>query len=257
MPLFLLSFETEPTHPMNITPLKCLVVDDESIAAEGIADYIARLDFLHTTALCSSSEEAADRLKNESVDLMFLDINMPGLSGIEWLKSLPAPPLTILTTAYSEYALESYELNVIDYLLKPIRFDRFAKAARKAYEAYTSRLSPAPGHPLPDTDMYIRQGVTFKKISWKDILFAESMQNYVKIHFEERTLVIHQTMTSLEKRLPENFFFRVHRSFLVNLLHIDSVRGNKIYIRNHELPVSSGRMETLLESAIYKKLLSK
>lgn len=234
--------------------MKCLVVDDESIAVKGIANYIGKLDFLEVAASCSSASEAAEILRNKEIDLMFLDINMPCLSGLDFLESLDKPPLTIITTAYSEYALDGFRLHVTDYLMKPIAFQRFFQAVSKAREMFLLQSgreeTTAPG-------MYIRQGDSFKRIAWEDILYAEGMQNYVRLHFEDRVLTIHQTMTSLEEMLPREAFFRIHRSFLVNISHIDTISGGRIFMGGKELPVSKQRKDELLRSVVYKNLISK
>ncbi len=242
---------------MKNNTLRCLVVDDEAIAAEGITGYIQKLDFLRVTAVCSSALEAADVLRTSAIDLMFLDINMPHLSGLDFLESLERAPMTIFTTAYSEYALEGYRLNVVDYLLKPIGFRRFFQAVTKAHGIFTSRLMLQGGMNAASSGMYIRQGDTFRQIDWTTILYAEGMQNYIKLHFENETLVIHQTMASLEEMLPRDAFFRIHRSWLVNIRRIDSVAGNRIFVAGRELPVSARRMSELLGSVVYKNLLSK
>ena len=152
-------------------PLKCLIVDDEQIAIKGIANHISKLDFLTVNATCSSALEARGILENQPIDLMFLDINMPYLSGIDFLKSLDEAPLTILTTAYSEYALEGYQLNVVDYLLKPISFQRFFQAVTKAAHTFrTQLLLQNNGIEGTTREMYIRQGDAFTQRAWKDIL---------------------------------------------------------------------------------------
>lgn len=239
-------------------PLKCLIVDDEQIAIKGIANHICKLDFLTVTATCSSALEARGMLENQSIDLMFLDINMPYLTGIDFLKSLEEAPLTILTTAYSEYALEGYQLNVVDYLLKPISFQRFFQASTKAAHIFkTQLLLQNNGTEEAAKEMYIRQGDAFTQISWKDILYVEGMQNYLKLHFKGKTLVIHQTMTSLEEMLPPNAFFRIHKSFLINLSHVDSIAKGRVFINGKELPVSAQRREALLQTVVYKNLISK
>lgn len=237
--------------------LHCLVVDDEAIAAEGIVGYIHQLDFLQATAICSSAIEAAEILRSSEIDLMFLDINMPYLSGLDFLESLERAPMTIFTTAYSEYALEGYRLNVVDYLLKPIGFQRFFKAVTKAHEIFTSRLMLQDSADHISSGMYIRQGDAFKHINWTAILYAEGMQNYIKLHFENETLIIHQTMASLEEMLPKDAFFRIHRSWLVNIRRIDSVAGNRVFVAGRELPVAGQRMNDLLHTVVYKNLLSK
>lgn len=235
--------------------LDCLVVDDEEIAVEGIVSYIGRVPFLRVAATASSALEAAEVLKEKPVSLMFLDINMPHLFGTDFLESLGDPPMTILTTAYSEYALEGYRLNVVDYLLKPVSFRRFFQAVTKAQDLYTAHLLLRDQNREEKT--YVRLGDAFKRIEWKDILYAESMQNYVKLHFRNDTLVIHQTMSALEEMLPAHAFFRIHRSWLINLYQIDSVSGNRVFINGRELPVAAQRMREFLQTVVYGKLLSR
>lgn len=234
--------------------LKCLVVDDESIAREGIIEYINKLDFLSVAGVCSSALEAAEYLKKHEIDLMFLDIQMPHLSGLEFLESLQNPPLTIFTTAYSEYALDGFRLQVVDYLLKPIAFKRFFQASMKALEIVKLRNQ---NDDMENSNMFVRQGDSFVRIVWSDILYIESMQNYVKLHFKDRMLTIYQTMISLEEMLPKDAFFRIHKSYLVNILHIDLITGNKLLIDGNELPISRQRKDELLNTVVYKNLISK
>lgn len=237
--------------------MKCLVVDDESIAIKGIVNYTGKLDFLEVADSCSSALEAAEILKKKEIDLMFLDINMPHLSGLEFLESLEKPPLTIITTAYSEYALDGFRLHVVDYLMKPIAFQRFFQAATKAQEIFRSQLIRESGYEETASNMYVRQGDSFLRIAWEDILYAEGMQNYVKLYFKDKVLTIHQTMIFLEEMLPKASFFRVHRSFLVNISHIDSICGGRLFIGGKELPISKQRREELLDTVVYKNLISK
>lgn len=249
---------TEPcSHPSSQPTLKCLVVDDEKVAVKGIVNHIQKLDFLEVAATCGSAMEAAELLKQKEVDLLFLDINMPHLSGLDFLESLTKAPLTILTTAYSEYALEAFRLNVVDYLLKPIAFQRFFQASAKAREIFQSQILLQKSEGAVRPDMYVRQGDSFVRIAWKDILYVEGMQNYLKLCFEERTLVIHQTMTSLEEMLPKEAFFRIHRSYLVNVARIDSISSGRLWVHGKELPVSLKRKEELLDSVVYRNLISR
>lgn len=240
------------------TPLlKCLVVDDEDIAIDGVMDYMSNLDYLQPAGRCSSAMEAVKALKEQYIDLMFLDINMPRLTGLELLESLEKSPLTILTTAYSEYALEGYRLHVVDYLLKPYTFQRFVQATQKALDLYKSRISSAKNDTDKTDVMYIRQGDSFLRINWDDILFVEAMQNYLKLHLNGKTFVIHQTMASLETMLPQDQFYRVHNSFLVNVSRIESISGGRLFIHSHEIPISKHRKEAFLNSVVYKNLISK
>lgn len=237
--------------------LKCLIVDDEPIAIDGLAYYINKLDFIEVVKICSSAIEAEEILRTNKIDLMFLDINMPHLSGIEFLETLKNAPLTILTTAYSEYALDGYRLNVVDYLLKPIGFQRFFQAVSKAKDIFRSQLLLQQSEQQLQSNLFVRQENNFTHISWEDILYIQGMQNYARLHFKDKTLTIHQTMISLEQMLPKNFFFRIHRSFIVNISHIDSVTGNRLFINGKELPVSVARRDELYTNIVYKNLISK
>lgn len=247
----------EPISPANQTALRCLVVDDETFAIEGVVSLIRKLNFLSVEATCASAIEAEGVLRKQEIDLMFLDINMPDLTGLEFLESLENPPLTILTTAYSEYALDGYRLNVVDYLLKPISFQRFFQAAQKAMEICTTRLTIQKNDTDISSEVYIRQGDSFIKIDWEEILYVESMQNYLKLHFKDKSFVIHQTMASLEDMLPNDSFFRIHKSFLVNTSHIELVSGGRIFVNGKELPLSKHRKDELFDTVILKKLISK
>jgi len=244
-------------NQINHQPLKCLIVDDEPGAVEGIKLYIEKLDFLEIAEVSFSALEAANALKEEQIDLMFLDINMPDLTGLEFLESLNEPPLTIMTTAYSEYAIDGFRLNVVDYLLKPISFQRFFQAAQKAKNTHNSRLIPQETKGLTSNDLYIKQGDSFIRIIWTDILYVEAMQNYVKIHLQDKIHLVHQSMNATENMLPSHVFFRIHKSYLVNLFHIDSISGGRVYIKSVELPLSKHRREELFETAVNKKLLSR
>ena len=241
----------------NNDRLRCLIVDDESIAIDGIMNYVQKLYFLEIVETCSSAIEAIEVLKNKDIDLMFLDINMPHLSGLEFLESLDKAPLTILTTAYSEYALDGFRLNVVDYLLKPYTFQQFFQASQKALDLYKSRIIIENGDSEKSLNTYIRLGESFQKINLEDILFVEAMQNYLKLHFKDKSFVIHQTMISIEEVLPKSSFFRIHNSFLVNINHIEIISGNRLLINGTELPISKHRKEDFLNSVVFKNILSK
>ena len=233
--------------------MKCLIVDDEPIAREGIISYIEKVDFLEVAGVCSSAIEAGESLKKLDIDLILLDIQMPHLTGLEFLETLDNSPLTILTTAYSEFALEAFRLQVVDYLMKPITFPRFFQAVSKARDTFNLKEKENGVR----TDMYVRQGDSFVKIAWADILYIESMQNYLKLHFAGKTLVIHQTMASIEEMLPREYFFRIHKSFLVNITHISMINRGRLFVNDKELPVSRQRRDELLNTVVYKKLISK
>lgn len=246
-----------PSNPRATQPLRCLIIDDEPVAVRGIVNYVRKTGFLEVADTCASALQAATFLKTKEVDLMFLDINMPHLSGLDFLESLDHAPLTILTTAYSEYALEGYRLNVVDYLLKPVSFQRFFQAASKAQDLFNVRRPSIREPEADNSGLYVRQGDSFRKISLEDILYIEGMQNYLKLYLKEEVLVIHQTMVSLEDTLPKDRFFRIHRSYLVNLAHIDAISGGRMKVKGKELPVAATRKEEFLKQVVYKNLISK
>jgi len=235
------------------TPLKCIIVDDEELAIEGLMDYVSKIDSLNIVATCSSGIEAFNFLQFNDVDLMFLDINMPQLTGLELLESLENKPLVILTTAYSQYAIEGFRLQVIDYLLKPYSFQRLMQAVEKANNTYHSQLLLK--NELLETIeyIYIKTGDSFQKLWWADILYVNAMQNYLKLYFNNSSLIIHQTMTSFEEMAPSNVFFRIHNSYLVNINHIEKITGNQLLINGIELPISRQRKEKFMKTVIHRK----
>lgn len=242
------------TDTLNI---RCLIVDDEENAIDGIVDFLKEMDSFQVVDTCFSAIEAIDVLKQKAVDLMFLDINMPRLSGLEFLESLQNPPIVILTTAYSEFALDAFRLNVVDYLLKPYTFQRFFQATQKAVDIIKSQMFIDKNKSEKPKDVFIRQGDAFRKIKYEDLLYVEAMQNYLKLHFKTQTFVIHQTMSTIEEMLPKHSFFRIHNSYLVNVLHINSVSKSRVFINDKELPISKYRRANFLNSVVYKNLISK
>lgn len=236
--------------------LRCLVVDDEAIAVQGLVAYIDKVEFLEVAATCSSATEAAGLLRKTSIDLLFLDINMPHLNGMEFLDGLENPPLTIITTAYAEYALDGFRLNVVDYLMKPIPFKRFFKAVSKAGDLFYLKHQPSNDASKQNPYMYAKEGDTYIRINPGDILYVEGMQNYMKLHFKDKTIIVHQTMQALEKTLLQPDFYRIHRSYLVNLTQVRSISSGRLTINNMVLPIAKNRRKNLLEKVVYKNLLS-
>lgn len=241
----------------TLPKMKCLIIDDEPLARFHLKEMADQIDFLEVVDTCATALEANSKVQEQQIDLLFLDINMPYLTGLEFLEQLENPPLCILTTAYSEYALEGYRLQVVDYLLKPISFNRFYQAVNKAQQQFIMTERVKKNAPLDDPFLYVRQSDSFIKVSWVDILFIESMQNYTKLHFKDKSLVIHQTMKAIEESLSPEHFFRIHKSFLINITHIEMISGGRLYINKIELPISRTRKEELLQQVVYKKLISK
>lgn len=214
--------------------LRCLIVDDEPMARKGLEEYIKDVSFLEHTGSCENAVKATEFIQQKTVDLMLLDINMPHLTGIEFLKSLERPPMVIFTTAHPDYALEGYSLDVLDYLVKPVMFDRFQKAAQKAFDYQLLRASTVTS---PDF-FFIKCDHVFEKVHFNDVLYVEAMQNYCILHTPARKLMAYITLSGLENKLPTSNFMKVHKSFIVSLDKITALDGNDLFINKVQIPVS-------------------
>lgn len=223
---------------------KCLIVDDEPLARQVLKGYIDLMDSLELVAECANSFEAASYLHKNSVDIMFLDIKMPGLSGMEFLRTIAEPPKVIITTAFSEYALEGYEYSVTDYLLKPFSFERFLKGVNKAIDSKQLSLNKN------ETQNYIflKTDKAELKLELKDILYFEAYGNYVKVHTKEKTHLVAQTMKSIEANIPGEKFIRVHKSFIVSFDKIEKLEGNKIKLNGILIPVGKYYKQNMEET---------
>jgi len=220
--------------------IRCLIADDEPPAREILERYIGNMPDLDLVKECSNAMQVLSFLQSEEVDLIFLDINMPQLKGNELLKILKNPPKIILTTAHAEYALEGYELDVVDYLLKPIQFERFVKAVHKAVHVNGHSLNQSSAmekEAKQESFVYFRADRKMVKVMLSDILYIESMKDYVKVVTTEGVLITKQSMTSVEAMLPENHFIRTHRSFIVSLPKIKSFTHELIEIEKTEIPI--------------------
>jgi two-component system, LytTR family, response regulator len=228
----------------------CLIVDDEPLARNLLTEYVKKVSFLNLVKACSSPMEALDFLRTNSIDILFLDIQMPEITGITLLKILQKKPMVILTTAYSDYALESYELDVVDYLLKPITFDRFLKAVDKASQRITA---PVPhvvekNQPEGPSDfVFVKDGTKLVKINFDDILYVEGLKDYVTIHTKTQKVVSLQRLKSLEMQLPADKFIRIHHSFIIALKAIDVIHKGDVQIGNAMIPISDSYKKTFKE----------
>ncbi|GGG32370.1 DNA-binding response regulator [Dokdonia pacifica] len=224
--------------------IKYIIVDDETASHDIIKEYAASVSYLSFQTSCYNAFEAIEYLTKNNIDLIFLDINMPKLSGFDFLKTLSNPPKIIVTTAYNEYALEGYELNIEDYLLKPFHFLRFMKAVNKVYEASTPSSKRIQDTITPDSaTIFIKEEKKYHQISLSNILFIEAYGNYTKIHMTDKLIVSHQTLSSFTQNLPENQFIRVHKSYIVSIPKIELIEGNRILIKTHKIPI--GKMYKL------------
>lgn len=226
--------------------MKCIIVDDEPLAIEVIESYVERMDSLELVGKFRNAIKAFDYIQSgEPVDLIFLDIQMPKLTGIEFLKTLTNPPKVIFTTAYREYALEGFELEVLDYLLKPISFDRFMKAVSKALNQ--SKEVGVSTSAEGDDFIFFKCDKKMIRVCLKDILYVESIKDYVKIKTAEKEVVTHQKISVLETKLPANHFIRVHRSFIINIPKIESYSASEIELNNESIPVGRNYKVEVME----------
>jgi two-component system LytT family response regulator len=224
----------------NIT---CIITDDEPFARKGLQGYVEKIGFLDLKGVCEDALQLSDMLQLQPVDLLFLDIQMPHITGIDFIKALKDPPKVIFTTAFAEYALQGFELDVIDYLLKPIPYDRFLKAAWKARDYFALREGQsAPATPY----MFTKSNGKLEKISFDEILFVEGMENYVAIHLKDKKLVVHSTIKALLEKLPARQFLQTHKSYVVAVDKIDSIDGNTLYVKGKQVPVSKYLREEVL-----------
>lgn len=241
--------------------LNCAIIDDEPLAREGLASYVREVDFLNLVGTCGNPLELITLLDRQPVDLIFLDIQMPKMNGIDFLKITPKPPMVVITTAYPSYALEGFQLNVLDYLLKPITFDRFFKSANKAKEYHRLLTQSAPASPQkPETGadyFFIKCGTKYEKIYLADILFVEGLQNYVTLFTSKGKYITLLNMKSLEQNLLSPSFIRVHKSYLVATSKIDGIEGNEIFIQSHRIPISRNYRDQVLNEVLSDKLWKK
>lgn len=224
--------------------IKALVIDDEPLARNVIKSYLEDLPEIDVEKYCSDGLEAIRIMQEKEIDLVFLDINMPKISGIELLKTIKNPPLVIMTTAYPEYALEGYELDVVDYLMKPFSLQRFLKAIRKAQDQLKLREKQT----VSDRDsFFFRSNKKTMQLKYKDILFIEGLGDYLKIFAENEYHITNLTMKKIESELPEQTFFRIHKSFIINSARISSIEGNLVEIGKHRLVIGAAYRQAFFE----------
>ena len=223
--------------------IKCLVIDDEPLAQRVIEKYAEDLPFLEIMHKCDHAMDALELLKTNETDLIFLDINMPKLTGIEFLRTLKHPPLVIITTAYAEYAIQGYDLNVLDYLMKPFSFERFVKAVQKAQETLLKRdqyetesISPEPAE---DDFIFIKSSKKTFRVNFTDILFVEALGDYVKIFTTDKMIVSYLSMKNLEKLLPPKNFPRIHKSYIIAMSKVELIEGNHVKIKDRRIPIGT------------------
>jgi DNA-binding LytR/AlgR family response regulator len=241
---------------MPETKISCLAVDDEPLALEIIGNYISAIPVLHLLGSCHNAVEALAILKNKKVDLLFLDIQMPYIIGTDFMRTLNNPPKVIFTTAFRKYAVDGFELAAVDYLLKPISFERFLKAVNKVmslnmetFNQYSN--TPETKKDAQETFLYLRADRKNIKVNFCDILFIESLKDYIKVVTTERNIITKQPISAIEGTLPADLFIRTHRSFIIAINKIESFTQDYIQIKKHEIPISRSYRH-IVESALKK-----
>ena len=237
--------------------VNCIIIDDEPLARKGLKEYIADAGFLNLLDEFDNPLKATDIISRGEVQLLFLDIQMPKITGFDFFKTLQHAPPVIFTTAYPQYALEGYEVNALDYLVKPVSFDRFLKAALKAKEYYEVREKNVTESATSSEYFFIKADNKLVKIVFDDVLFAEALQNYVTIHTKERKYITYLTFKSVENYLPADKFIRVHKSYIVAASKVDSIEGNDIRIGQQHIPISRSLKDEVMERLLKGKFLKR
>ncbi len=229
--------------------INCIIIEDENPALELMVDNVQKIPFLNLVGSCRNTFEAGELLIKEKVDLIFSDIEMPIVSGLQFIKTLQNPPLIILTTAYEQYAIEGYELDVIDYLMKPFSFERFFKAVTRAQQQFILRKGLLSNNPS-EGFLFIYSEYKEIKIAHKDIYYVEGLKDYVKIYLENQThpILTRSNLKGMEAKLPKSYFCRIHNSYIVPLHKITSIQKTKVYIGNKMIPVGAVYSKDFLES---------
>lgn len=238
--------------------MKCIIIDDEPLARKGLTKLVKEVPFLELAGAYGDSIQAISVLEKENINLLFLDIEMPKMTGIDFLKTVRNLPITIITTAYPDYALQSYELDVVDYLLKPVSLERFVKSVTRAKELYDLRNKQIQTTSDSEGDyIFIKSDSRIEKIMLEDILFIESLQNYVAIHTTEKKHVAYLTLKSLEEQLDSSRFIKVNKSNIIPLNKIDAVTGNIIHIGTHNFSISRKNKDEVLDKITGNKLIKR
>ncbi|HEU4719417.1 MAG TPA: LytTR family DNA-binding domain-containing protein [Bacteroidia bacterium] len=226
--------------------MNCLVIDDNALSRTALRQLISQTDFLELKGECADPVEAFNALKKEKIDLLFLDIEMPGMTGLEFVRQLETRPIIILVSAKKDYALEAFELNVADYIMKPVQLPRFMTAVARAKELFDNRESKV--EKSEDREyFFVRTHKQLSKIRLDEILYIQALGDYVTIHTFEKKITVHLTLRAIENELPSARFYRLHRSFIAALDHIDSIEENTAYIKGNPVPIGEPYKSTLLK----------
>lgn len=237
--------------------MNCMIVDDEPMARKVLEEYIGDTAFLRLAGVAGDTLKAEEILGRLDVDLLFLDINMPRRTGIDFLKQAPDLPMAILTTAYSQYALEGYELDVLDYLVKPFSYERFLKAVQKAKDYLELRNRPEQVLQTAEPYFFVKCTGRIEKVTYQELVYVEARMNYVILHTDTRNLMVYLTLKSVENQLPRPAFLKVHKSTIVNIARIKSIEGNVLHLDSAEVAISQSLYDTVLAEIVERKLLKR
>lgn len=229
--------------------LRCIAIDDEDLALELLEDYISKVPYLQLVATFDDPLEAMTAIQEQQIDLVFLDIQMPGLNGLQLIESLSNNPMCILITAYAQYALDGFNLNVVDYLVKPVPFDRFLKACNKARELYQLKNKPAETFKEAEPDyFFINADYSHLKVSYADIVWVEGLKDYIKIHLQSSTkpIVARISMKNIDELLPSTKFLRIQKSYIVSKAHITAVKKGSVFIGSEELSIGENYKDSVM-----------
>lgn len=235
--------------------LKAIIIDDEPVARKILQEFIEDIDYLELGGMAETPLKAMALL--DDVDLIFLDINMPKLNGMDFLKNSKTHAMVIMTTAYAEHAVEAYGLDVLDYLIKPIAFDRFLKACNKAKELYGLRKSPQNQSAVTEDHFFIKCNQQIEKVFYNDLLYAEAMLNYVMLYTNSKNMMVYVTIKSLEEQLPASLFIKVHKSFIVNKTKIKSIEGNILTVGDEKITMSQSLREKVIGEIVKDKMIKR
>jgi len=226
--------------------IKCIIIEDERLAQDVIKSHLQKAGRFNLVGTYRNAPDAKEAIEKEEIDLIFLDIQLPGMTGLNFLRSLFDPPLVVFTTSYPEYALESYEFNVIDYLLKPISYERFSKTVDKIIDGNIFKTADGEKKPISREHLFIRSNSKFLRIGFSDILYIEGMKDYLKIHTSEHIIITHQTMVEMENILPPGQFIRIHKSYIISVAQIKAIFGNSVDMEKALLPIGLNYKERIM-----------
>lgn len=237
--------------------LKCVIIDDEPVARKVLQEFVEEIDYLELAGQAENPLKAMPFLADDDIDIIFLDINMPKLNGIDFLKNSKTGASIIMTTAYAEYAVDAYGLDVLDYLVKPIAFERFLKSCNKAKEARELKKGTRPQPGKTNDHFFIKYNNQIEKVFYHDLLYAEAMLNYVMLYTNSKKMMVYITIRSLEEQLPSDIFIKVHKSFIVNINMVKSIEGNILNIGNEKIAISQSLREKVIDEIVKGKMIKR